>query len=132
MAKQNNIPNEKLINIIGEETVITGDIITKGNIRIDGKLNGNLHAEGKIIIGELGQVEGTILCNNLEVLGKIYGKIEVHELLALKSSALLQADIITKKLSVEPGAIFTGHCQMTENTEHEQKTPKATTQVTTQ
>jgi len=121
MAKSNGIPNENLINIIGAETTITGDIITKGDIRLDGKLEGNLRADGKVIIGETGQIKGTVLCKNLEVLGKINGKIEVSELSILKTSASLNADMITKQLGVEPGAIFTGHCQMTEKANHEQK-----------
>ena len=128
MAKPNGTPNENLINIIGAETTITGDIVTKGDIRLDGKLEGNLRAEGKVIIGETGQIQGTVSCKNLEVLGKINGKIEVHELSVLKSSATLQADMITKKLGVEPGAVFTGHCQMAEKANHESK-PIVTTKA---
>ncbi len=123
MAKPNETPNENLINIIGAETTITGDIVTKGDIRLDGKLEGNLRAEGKVIIGDTGQIQGTVSCKNLEVLGKINGKIEVSELSVLKASATLQADMITQKIGVEPGAVFTGHCQMAEKTNHE---PKAT------
>ncbi len=123
MAKPNGIPNENLINIIGVETTITGDIVTKGDIRLDGKLEGNLRANGKVIIGETGQIQGTVSCKNLEVLGKISGKIDISELAVLKATATIQADMITKKLGVEPGAVFTGHCQMTEKANHE---PKAT------
>lgn len=132
MAKPNGVPKENLINIIGSETTITGDIITKGDIRLDGKLEGNLRVEGKVIIGETGQIQGTVSCKNLEVLGKISGKIEVSELTVLKLTAILQADIITKKLGVEPGAIFTGHCQMAEKVNYESKAtvkkPEATTE----
>lgn len=120
MAKLNNgITNEKLINIIGSETTITGNLITKGDIRLDGKLDGDMRADGKIIIGETGFVNGTIHCRNLEVLGKIKGKIEVLDLVKLNSTAHLEADIKTKKLGVEPGAVFTGHCQMAETIKHE-------------
>ncbi len=130
MAKSNGIPTENLINIIGAETTITGNIITKGDIRLDGKLEGDLRADGKVIIGENGQIKGTILCKNLEVLGKINGKIEVSELSLLKTTANIHADMITRKLGVEPGAIFTGHCQMTEKTNHEQKEPISKTEAT--
>ena len=122
MDKQNGIPNENLINIIGSETSITGDIVTKGDIRMDGKLKGNLKANGKVIIGETGFVEGTITCKNLEVLGKILGNITVEELAILKTTANLEADITTKKLGVEPGAIFTGHCQMSDTKPHDTTT----------
>lgn len=132
MAKPNGVPKENLINIIGSETTITGDIITKGDIRLDGKLEGNLRVEGKVIIGETGQIQGTVSCKNLEVLGKISGKIEVSELTVLKLTAILQADLITKKLGVEPGAIFTGHCQMAEKVNYESKATVKKTEATTE
>jgi cytoskeletal protein CcmA (bactofilin family) len=112
MAKINSSVNENLINIIGSETEITGQIVTKGDIRIDGKLKGNLKSEGRVVIGETGTINGEIECGNIEVYGSIFGKLTVRELTMLKSSAKIEADIITKKLGVEPGAIFTGHCEM--------------------
>lgn len=112
MAKSNLSVNENLINIIGSETDITGQIVTKGDIRIDGKLKGSLKAQGRVVIGESGEIDGEIECGNIEVYGKIFGKVAVKELTMLKSSAKIEADITTKKLGVEPGAIFTGQCDM--------------------
>ncbi len=112
MAKTNSNYNENLINIIGAETVIEGQIKTKGDIRIDGQLKGSLNAAGRVVIGELGEITGEIECANIEIYGKIFGNIKVKELTMLKASAHIEADINTKKLGVEPGAIFTGHCDM--------------------
>ena len=112
MARSNSHINENLINIIGAETDITGQIVTKGDIRIDGKLKGSLQAEGRVVIGETGEIDGEIECGNIEVYGKVFGKVAVKELTMLKSTAKIEADITTKKLGVEPGAIFTGHCDM--------------------
>jgi len=112
MAK-NNMENESnAINIIGVGTEITGDINTNGDIRIDGFLSGNIITEGKLVIGETGKIKGEVNCKNSEILGMIEGKIKVKELLTLKSSARIYGDIITKKLSIEPGSLFTGNCNM--------------------
>lgn len=117
MAKNVNTENESnAINIIGVGTEITGDINTNGDMRIDGVLNGNIITEGKLVVGETGKVKGEVDCKNSEVLGMIEGKIKVKELLSLNSSARIYGDIITKKLSIEPGAIFTGNCNMNEET----------------
>ena len=51
-------------------------------------------------------------CKNADLEGKLNGKIEVDELLSLKSTAKLQGEISTNKLSIEPGAIFSGNCKM--------------------
>ncbi len=68
--------------------------------------------KGRLVIGATGFVEGEIICGNCDVSGKIIGKITVAELLSLKASANIQGDMITKKLSIEPGAMFTGTCKM--------------------
>jgi cytoskeletal protein CcmA (bactofilin family) len=49
------------------------------------------------------------------VSGIIDGRIVVGQLLTLKASSKIFGDIETSKLSIEPGAIFTGTCKMSEN-----------------
>jgi cytoskeletal protein CcmA (bactofilin family) len=100
------------VNIIGNGTTITGDIKSKGDIRVDGSLNGSIETEGKVVVGKGGVVEGDVICKDADVAGVIKAKITVSQLLSLKSSAKLNGDIVTNKLSIEPGATFTGSCSM--------------------
>lgn len=115
MAKYNETETTTAINLIGAGTEITGDVNSNGDIRIDGILTGNLKTAGKVVIGETGKVKGEIDCKNSEVLGEINGKIKVGELLSLKATSKISGDIITKKLAIEPGAVFTGNCSMGED-----------------
>lgn len=111
MAK--NLPTEAPnINLIVQGTTITGDIVTNGDIRIDGQLKGKLLSSGRVVIGATGVVEGEIECKNGDFSGTIQAKVKVSELLMLKASVKLSGDITTSKLAVEPGALFTGHCSM--------------------
>jgi cytoskeletal protein CcmA (bactofilin family) len=114
MAKFNETETAA-INLISNGTDITGDIKSSGDIRIDGTLTGNLATKGKIVIGTTGRVKGEIICKNSEVSGTIEGKISVSQLLILKASSKIFGDIATSKLSIEPGAIFSGNCKMSEN-----------------
>ena len=100
------------INMIGSGTVITGDIKSQGDIRVDGSLSGSIETQGKIVVGQGGVVEGDVICKDADVAGVLKAKITVSQLLSLKSSAKLNGDIITNKLSIEPGATFTGSCSM--------------------
>ena len=100
------------INSFANGTEIQGEIKSAGDIRIDGKLKGNVDIKGRLVIGTTGFIEGEVVCGNCDISGKISGTITVNELLSLKASANIQGDIITKKLSIEPGAIFTGTCKM--------------------
>ena len=100
------------VNMIGSGTVITGDVISKSDIRVDGILKGSIKTEGKVVLGKDGVIEGDITCQDADVSGSVKAKITVSQLLSLKSTAKLNGDIVTNKLSIEPGAAFTGSCSM--------------------
>jgi cytoskeletal protein CcmA (bactofilin family) len=117
MAKYNETDNST-INLISNGTDITGDIKSNGDIRIDGTLKGNLSTKGKVVIGPTGKVNGEVICKNSEVSGIVEGKITVGQLLNLKASSKILGDIATSKLSVEPGAIFSGNCKMSDDNNH--------------
>ena len=116
MAKDNGTESTT-INLISNGTEITGDIRSEGDIRIDGGLVGNLSTKGKVVIGNTGKVKGEVICRNSEVSGEIDGKINVSQLLTLKTSSKINGDIVTSKLSIEPGARFTGNCNMSDGNE---------------
>ena len=111
MAKSNEIENHT-INLIGTGTIIDGNINSNGDIRIDGTLKGNLSTKGKVIVGDTGKISGEVNCKNFEVEGSVDGKIIVTDLLSLRSKSKILGDIYTSKLAIEPGAIFTGKCDM--------------------
>jgi cytoskeletal protein CcmA (bactofilin family) len=100
------------INLISQGTKILGDIISDGDIRIDGYLKGNITTKGRLVIGSSGSIEGEIACSNIEISGHFKGKISASELLTMKSSAVVSGDINISKLGVEPGSLFSGTCQM--------------------
>ena len=100
------------INMIGSGTIITGDIQSKGDIRVDGTLKGSINTEGKVVLGANGTIEGDVVCQDADISGAINAKITVSKLLSLKATARLNGDIVTSKLSIEPGATFTGSCSM--------------------
>ncbi|MBL4652811.1 MAG: polymer-forming cytoskeletal protein [Flavobacteriales bacterium] len=99
-------------NTITAGTTITGDINTNGNIRVDGTIQGSVNAKGKVVVGQTGKIEGEVFCQNADISGTLKAKVTVGELLALKSTANLLGEIITNKLSIEPGANFSGNCSM--------------------
>jgi cytoskeletal protein CcmA (bactofilin family) len=111
MAKTNEIdPN--VVNKITIGTSITGDVMSNGDIRIDGTLKGNLITKGKVVVGNEGLISGEIECKNADISGKVEGKIKVAELISLSKSAKITGEITTNRLAIEPGAVFSGTCNM--------------------
>ncbi len=83
-----------------------------------------LTCSAKVIIGPSGLVDGEVKCQNAVIEGKFYGKLKVTDLLSVKESAEVVADVITSKLSVAPGAIFDVTCKMKTDTKPQHKPAK--------
>ena len=112
MAKASETGNPEKLNRIVEGTVIEGEIKSESNIRIDGIVKGVTTTQGRLVIGPNGVIEGEVICRNADIEGTLNGKITVSELLSLKSTSKLTGDIISRRLAIEPGAVFTGTCTM--------------------
>lgn len=102
-------------NRIVEGTAIKGDILSHADFRLDGELIGNFNSNGKIVIGPAGIVKGDIICRNADIEGRFHGKIQVAEILNVKSKASIHGEVVCGKLSVEPGAEFSASCVMKPN-----------------
>ena len=102
-------------NIIGKGTVIEGSMETSGNLRIEGKVMGNVKSKSKIVIGKSAYIDGNIMSNNVEVSGEVKGLVKVAGLLTLRDSAVVHGEIVAKELVIEPGAKFEGQCKMNQN-----------------
>lgn len=112
MAKENQDVNPQVINLIAKGTRITGDVNSDGDIRIDGELSGNLESKSRVVIGASGRIEGEIRCKSCEIAGTHKGRLFVAEMISLKASSHVSGDMVTGKLSIEPGAYFSGTCNM--------------------
>ena len=103
-------------NLIGNGTVIKGDVESSGDIRIDGHLIGSLKSNGKVVVGQSGVVEGDLSCKYADISGKVKGIVRTEELTSLKSTAKVEVDLTTKQIVIEVGAVFTGKCTMAQPT----------------
>ena len=113
MGKSNTIVSEPgLTNQIKKGTKIQGNLSSESDVRIDGTIEGNLNVKGKVIIGHTGEIIGDIACAICEISGKVKGKLSIDGSLTLKSSANFTGEMATKKLIIEPGAVFNGSCKM--------------------
>ena len=112
MSKTNEAHSAEKLNRIVSGTDIEGVVVSDSNIRIDGNVKGDIRVKGRLVVGATGTIKGEVQCENADIEGTVSGKITVNGLLSLKSTAKLDCDIITKKLAIEPGAVFTGKCEM--------------------
>ena len=100
------------VNSIGKGSVLEGSIHAPGDIRVDGVLKGKLTAKGRLVLGQGGSIEGEVDCGSAVISGALKANIQSKELLVLKETAKLYGDIKTEKLSIDPGAMFSGKGSM--------------------
>ena len=111
-SKPNNTNQTAGRNILAKNTTFIGDIISEGDFRIDGTIEGSIKTAGRIIVGKAGVIKGKTTCTNADIEGSISGELTVKQLLTLKQTANVQGEVSMSKLSVEPGAIFNVNCSM--------------------
>ena len=103
---------EKIVAFIGQGVEFKGTINYKGSVRIDGKLDGELHTEGTLLVGKEAVITAKISAGSVISKGQITGDIEAKEKVLLLSSANMDGSLNTPQLSIEEGVIFNGTIEM--------------------
>lgn len=98
--------------IIGQTVKVDGDFTSEGNVLVQGIVNGSLRTAGNLRVEKGAKIKANVEAQNAIVGGEIKGNVTVRENLELGESAAVEGDIITKILSIEPGAVLHGHCSV--------------------
>ena len=94
---------KQIDTVIAEQCTLEGDLTTKNSVKVDGRIQGTLRAEGRAIIGETGVVKGDVHAVDLLVLGRLEGNVHAQRL-HLQASAQIHGNIEAETLQVDPGA----------------------------
>jgi len=124
MSKNKDIDPSRstdLNTIIGKGSTIKGDLIVQHSMRVDGSVKGTIEANGFLVVGKGGDVDGEITVANLVIGGKVKGNINASGKVILESSSSFHGDMRTSKLVIEEGAVFEGKCFMGETSKKEEK-----------
>ena len=111
MASQTNSVNVNSVSRISTGTVIKGEIQSPYDLRIDGTFEGKIQTKGRVVIGESAIIKGDIICENIDLWGKVEGDLFVKDTLALKDGCKMNGNINISRLAVELGATFNGTCR---------------------
>ena len=96
-------------SIISTDMKIIGDIVSDGEIQIDGSVEGDIRAK-TLLIGEPAHIKGEVVAEVIEVFGSINGQIKATQV-SLAKTAHMIGDILHENLSIEKGAFLEGHCK---------------------
>ncbi len=106
------VQSGKLDTYIGEQTSFEGTLTSKDNISIYGGVKGKIECQGRVVVGESGNIEADILANDVMVSGKVTGNVIAKNRLEISPTGILQGDIKTSRMIMQDGSRFDGHCEM--------------------
>lgn len=100
-------------SIIGTDLSITGNVVSKGEIQVDGEIQGDIHCTS-LIVGEQAIISGGIVSEDVVIRGKVQGSVRGMRV-TLQSTAQVEGDIFHQSLAVEQGAFFEGKSRRSED-----------------
>jgi cytoskeletal protein CcmA (bactofilin family) len=102
---------EKLESLIGSNSSVRGEVESKGTLRADGSIEGNISADW-VVIGEKALIKGNITARGIVVGGRVEGNMKAKEIVEIKNKGQVYGEVFTPKLSIAEGGIFDGRSSM--------------------
>ena len=94
--------------IIGPGTSVSGNIESGGFTRVDGNVQGDVKAKGRVVIGERARMKSNVSGTSVTVGGVVFGNVLASERLVILSTGLVMGDIITRRIQADEGCLIHG------------------------
>lgn len=111
-SKRKSYSESKVVTIIGQGTVVTGEVRSKGTIRIEGTVSGRVSSDDTIVVHETGRVKADLLAGQVIIGGAVQGNVYAHERIEITAKGKLIGDIAAPRVSIAEGVLFEGKCVM--------------------
>jgi cytoskeletal protein CcmA (bactofilin family) len=108
----------EVIAFVGRGVEFKGVITYNGTVRIDGRLDGEIHTEGVLVVGEDAIITAQVTAGTVISRGKITGDISASGKVRLLAPAVLNGSVKAPLLSIEEGVLFNGSLEMAKKAEH--------------
>ena len=100
-------------SVIGPDLLITGNLVSRGEVQIDGEIQGDVHANN-LIVGDSARITGGIVADEVVVRGHVMGSVRGKRVL-LQNSSHVEGDVYHQTLAIEQGAFFEGMSRRTQD-----------------
>ncbi len=100
-------------SVIGPDLIINGNLVSKGEVQVDGEVQGDINGT-YVVIGEKARITGGIIAEEIVVRGHVMGSVRGKRVM-LQSSSHVEGDIFHQALAIEQGAFFEGKSRRSED-----------------
>jgi len=115
MARNGNHDAAAPETIVGSTVKIEGDLVSEGDIKIDGLVTGKIKTSKNLFVGPMAKIEADVEAQNAVLAGLVKGDIKIKESLLIQETGKVDGNIACAKLSIAEGAHFSGTCTMPES-----------------
>ena len=112
LDKKKSLNENKVVTIIGPGTTISGEIESKGTVRIEGTVTGRVDCEDTIVVHESGHVKADLIAGQVIISGTVEGNTFAHDRLEVTNQGKIVGNITAPRISIAEGVIFEGQCAM--------------------
>jgi cytoskeletal protein CcmA (bactofilin family) len=113
-------PTNGSASVIGVDLSITGNLESKGEVQIEGEVQGDIHAQ-RIVVGERARITGALIAEEIVIRGNVQGSVRGNAV-TFQSSSRVEGDVFHKQLAIEQGAFFEGKSRRSEDPMSVQRT----------
>lgn len=98
--------------VVGPSVKIEGDLVSDGDIKIDGLVNGKVKTSKNLFIGPSAKIEADVQAGSVTVAGSVNGNVKAGDLLVILQTGKVIGDLECRSVAIEEGAYFSGKCSM--------------------
>ena len=110
---------------LSEGAEFVGEISFKNGLRVNGFIKGKVRSEATLEIGQAGKMDAEIHVKKIVIRGEFHGVINASDRVEIMNEGRVYGDIYTPCLIIEAGALFEGHCNMSQTQNKANQPPEA-------
>lgn len=111
-SQPGSVTGQSDVTFLGKDVVFRGNLSFGENVRIDGRIEGDLHSTGTLTVGEHAVIRGNVTAGTLITSGNIDGNVIASEKIKILNPGILIGDICAPSIVIEAGARFHGRSDM--------------------
>ena len=112
LEKKKTYNENKVVTIIGPGTTLTGEVRSKGTVRVEGNVTGRIQCDDTIVVHETGKVKADLIGGQVIISGEVEGNVFAYDRLEVTNQGKVIGDIVAPRISIAEGVIFEGRCTM--------------------
>lgn len=114
MAKREEFTDGAPETIVGATVKIEGDLVSEGDIKVDGLVAGKIKTSKNLYVGPMAKIEADVEAGNAILAGVVKGDVKIKDNLLIQETGKISGNISCSRLAIAEGAHFSGSCTMPE------------------